>query len=387
MASRSAPHHVALLIETSNAYARGLLSGVWDFVSTHREWSTYLVEYGRDAKDFSWLHDWRGDGVLARIENHSTAETVRRLQVPVVDLSAGRFVPTLPGFETDDAAIAHLAIEHLVERGLAHFAFVGDTRFAWAAKRQFAFRRYVAERGGDIHELELDSAAAGPAGTRRALAEWLLGLPKPIGILACYDLAGMEVLEACKIVDIRVPDDVAVIGVDNDELFCNLATPSLTSIEPDARRTGFLAAELLQQMMTEGVTGHHGLRLVPPRQVVARGTTNVQQVQDPLVLAALSFIRENAAHNPSVDEVADNLGCSRRTLDHRFMKTIGRTTHAEITRARLDLVADMLVTTQLTLPQIATATGFRHPEYMSVLFKKHRGASPGAYRKERRESI
>lgn len=374
--------HVALIVETSNAYARGLLAGIHRYISENPGWSIYIGEHSRQDTDLSWLEGWHGDGAIARIENAETARQVRSLGVPAVDLSAAGLAPEFPCVETDDDAIAAVAVRHFHERGLRNFAFCGDSRFAWSVKRTAAYRRHVAETGSVSHEFELSSAGTA-ADNRRSLVEWLNALPKPVGVLACYDIAGQEILEACKIAGIAVPDDVAVLGVDNDELMCNLTSPPMSSIQSDALGTGHLAASILDRMMT-GEPWLPGLHLLPPLRIASRQSSDLFSVSDPVVARALTFIRDSAGRKVSVTEVLRYAGMSRRALDYRFTNLLGRTVHDEIMRVRMEAVARLLIATDWTLPRIAEHLEFPHSEYMGVAFRRFSGMSPGQYRKSNR---
>lgn len=379
MPSSSSPREVALLIETSNAYARGLLGGVRQYLLEHPGWSIYLGEHSRQDTDLSWLEGWRGDGVIARIENPRIAEKIKELGLPAVDLSAARLLPDLPCVETDDARIAEMAVDHLVSRGLKNLAFCGDERFAWSIKRREWFRIRVAELGFASHEFDL-----APTGTiaqdRAALTRWIRSLPKPIGILSCYDIAGQEVLESCKSAGFAVPDEVAVLGIDNDELICSLTSPPMSSIQSDANRTGYLAASILDHMMS-GRAVEGGLRMIEPLRTVTRQSTDILSVDDPLVSRALRFIRDRADQGVTVLEVERQVGLARRALDIRFRRQIDRTVHGEIERVRMERLAELLMQTDATLPQLAERLGFGHAEYMGVAFKRYTGRSPGEYRR------
>lgn len=377
-----ATKHVALIVETSNAYARGLLAGIRQYVADNPGWSIYIGEHSRQDTDLSWLDGWRGDGVMARIENEETALQVRRLGVPAVDLSAARLAPEFPCVETDDDAIAAAAVQHFAERGIRNFAFCGDARFAWSIKRRAAFRRHVAERSAVSHELGLRSCGTA-ADNRRSMVDWLVGLPKPIGVLACYDIAGQEILEACKIAGITVPNEVAVLGVDNDELICNLTSPPMSSIQPDAFGAGHMAASILDQMIA-GEVWQPSLHLLAPLRIAARQSSDLYSVPDPVVARALSYIRDSAERKLSVTEVLRHAGLSRRALDYRFANLLGRTVHDEIVRVRMDRVASLLISTDWTLPRIADHLEFPHSEHMGVAFRRHTGMSPGQYRRTNR---
>ena len=378
----TATKHVALLVETSNAYGRGLLLGIRNYLIVNPGWSIYLGEHGRHETDLSWLDSWRGHGVIARIENEQTADHVRRLGLPAVDLSAARLLPELPCVETNDDVIAQWAVDHFAVRGLRHFAYCGDVRFAWSVKRGARFAQDVRERGFEPEEFRME-----PSGTladdRLAMADWLQSLPKPVGILACYDIAGQELLEACKIAGLAVPDSVAVIGVDNDELICNLTSPPLSSIQSNAIGTGFLAASLLDEMMA-GEQVDAKLRLIEPLRVVTRQSSDLLSVSDPQVAKALQLIRDHADDGVAVTTVQQAVGLSRRSLDYRFLSVLGRTVHEEITRVRMERLADLLIGTDWTLTRLAESLNFSHSEYMGVAFKKFTGKSPGEYRRANR---
>jgi len=375
-----AAKRVALLIETSNAYARGLLRGIRSYVRAHGDWSLYLGEQRRGESAPRWLPQWQGDGVIARIETAEIARAVLASRLPAVDVSAARHIPELPFVETDDRQIAIAAAQHLLGRGLRHFGFCGDRRFMWSNQRGEHFEQFL--RGAGFACQRYETPARGPrswAADFEALIAWLQHLPTPVGILACYDIRGREVLDACRAAVIRVPDDVAVIGVDDDDLICELAEPRLSSVIPNTHRTGYEAAALLDRLMA----GEHvppGAYLIPPLGIATRHSTDVLAVDDPDVAAALRFIRDHACEGINVENVVAAVALSRRVLEIRFKKATTRTPHEEIQRVQLDRVKQLLTQTDLTLDAIAHRCGFRHTEYMSVAFKRATGQTPGKFR-------
>jgi LacI family transcriptional regulator len=371
---------VALLIETSNAYARGLMHGIVSYMREHRPWSIYLAEHSRGDRPPAWLKDWDGDGVIARIENLAIAQQIRRLRVPVVDVSAARLIPGLPWVETDDAAIACMAAEHLLERGFRHFAFCGDERFNWSRWRREHFEKRIREAG---HPCAVCAPAAtampDPEKEVTAIARWVAGLPKPVGIVACYDFRGHQVLDACRREGVAVPDDVAVLGVDNDELLCDLTDPPMSSVILNTHRTGYQAAALLDRMMS-GETVKAEAYLIEPFGVATRQSTDVLAIEDPNIVAVVRFIREHACEGISMKEVLRALPQSRRQLEARFQKLLGRTPHEEIMRVRLNRAKLLLAESDLTLERIAELTGFPHVEYFSVVFRKETSLPPSRFR-------
>lgn len=375
---------VALIIETSNEYARGLLRGIKDFIREQEPWSLFLSEHSREDQDLSWLRSWRGDGILARIENDAVARYIQETGLPAVDLSAARLLPSIPFVETNDESIARMAADHFIERGFKHFAYYGDSHFIWSQYREMHFTRYVSDAGFfctsfDSHTGEHRKRLWNIEMHR--LMDWLRSLPKPIGIMACFDIRGQQLLEACRLARIRVPDEVAVLGVDNDDLLCELSDPPLSSIIPNTLKTGYHASSLLKRLM-DGETLTSSAHLIEPIGIATRLSTDVLSIHDKHVSEAVRLIRSQASQNINVQDVLGHIPLSRRVLENRFRKAVGRTLHEEIIFAKLKLVKQLLIETELPISLIAERAGFEHAEYMSVMFKKNTGLSPRLYRQQ-----
>jgi LacI family transcriptional regulator len=372
---------VALLVETSNAYARGVLAGIVTYVRGHEPWSLFLPELGRGDTPPAWLARWRGDGIIARIETPEIARAVARTGLPVVDVSAGRHLPSAPWVETDDREIARLAVEHLLERGFRTLGYCGDPRFNWSRWREEHFARRAAEAGVEVRVYRSRSPA--PDRERRELAEWARRLPKPAGVLACYDIMAQRLLDACRDAGVAVPDEVAVLGVDDDPLLCDLASPPLSSVIPNTRRTGYEAAALLARLMSGERVPPEAV-LVPPLGIHTRHSTDVLALEDREIAAAVRFIREHACDGATVADLLKAVPLSRRVLESRYRKATGRTPHQDLLRIRIERVKQLLAETDHSLERIAGLAGFNHPEYMSVAFKRETGMTPGRYRRRAR---
>ena len=386
------PPRVAVVIEASNAYARGLLAGIHRHVREHEPWTVFLPEHGRGAPPLEQLAGWHGDGVIARVETPAIAAVLARMSkkqtIPIIDVSAARLLPIVPYVETDDEAIGRVAADHFAERDFRHYGFVGDPRFRWSDNRCRAFTTAVNARG---HAVDIFPGAVGRRGRRRpaiggdppdddeAIEEWLQSLPKPVAVFACYDIRGRQVLEACRRAGIEVPDQVAVLGVDNDDLLCGLASPPLSSIIPDAVGAGQLAASLLERLMQRERLEREE-RLLPPLGIATRQSTDVLAIDDDLVVAAVRVIRDHACRGIKVADVVASLKTSRRVLEHRFVQRIGHTPHEEIARVQFRRVEQLLRETDLPLAMIAARCGFQHPEYMTVAFTRRYGLPPSRWR-------
>ncbi len=370
---------VALLVETSNSYARGILRGIRSYVESRAQWSLYLGEHRRGEAVPPWLKKWEGDGVIARIETKQIAEELLKRDLPTVDVSAARHIPEVPYVETDDEQFAVAAADHLLGRGFQHLAFSGDSRFMWSNNRREGFQQHVEKAGREVLVHETTASKGNFATERQRLIKWLKSLPKPVGIMACYDIRGRELLNACREAEIAVPFQVAVVGVDDDDLICELSSPPLSSVIPDTHRTGFEAATLLDRMMA-GEKVHVGAHLIPPLGIATRQSSDILAVEDDDVAAALRFIQDHAGEGIQVEDVLQQVPVSRRVLEQKFRQLTGRTPHQEIVRVQVDRVKRLLRNTDLTLEAIAHRCGFKHSEYMSVVFKRVTGTSPGKFR-------
>jgi LacI family transcriptional regulator len=379
------PPHVALLIETSLAYGRGLLRGVARYIHERGPWSIFFCPQGLDASPPSWLGKWRGQGILARIDNRRMARAVLRTGLPIVDVRNAIPGLELPGIGPDNLAVAQLVFQQLLDTGLRQFAFCaaprGENRFLDA--RADAFVQLVEAAG---YPCEVYESQTGRYGTweqgQSRLARWLKRLPKPIGVMACDDDRGLYVLDACLRAKIQVPDQLAVIGVNNDEHLCGLANPALSSVDVGAERIGYEAAALLDRLMA----GEHVPKTIiemAPRGLVVRQSSDLVAISDPHVAAALRLIRLRAAENIAVSDLANSLDISRSTLERRFLKFLGRTPKQEIIRARLTLAKDLLLQTDLPLATIAERTGLRSLGYFCEVFHEKTGCTPGMFRRER----
>lgn len=374
------PPKVALLVETSNAYARGLLLGVKEYIRVHGPWNVHLSEHSRGDRPPSWLAEWDGDGVIARVENKQIARALEALRVPVVDLSSHRYLAGAPVVTTDNAAIARLAFDHFIERGFRHFAYCGVERFAWSVARGGYFDELV-RRAGFACEHYAEPAGFGPDSDAEtdAIAQWLRGLPQPVAVFACYDARGQQLLDAGQRASLAVPDQIAVLGVDNDSLLCELSPPPLSSVVLDTRRTGWEAADLLARLIA-GQRPKAEVRYVPPLGVCTRRSTDTYAVENPQIARVLKVIREQACAGLTVPELLRQCPMSRRVLEQRMKELLGRSPHEEIVRVQIHRVQDLLRTTELTLEEIAERSGFRNAQYLSVVFKREVGQPPSEFR-------
>ncbi len=364
--------------------AAGMLQGVVQHERSHRQWSTFLDDEARTERDPRWLHGEKWHGVISR---HTTPEMVkncRELGIPLVDLNDTPLFPGVPKIRPDNVAIGHLGAEHFLERGFRHFAFCGFSNESWSCARRDGFTEALrlAGQSCEIFDVEYPGLITPEwnASQTGALAAWLLRLPKPTAVMSCVDVRGFQVLNAVHHAGLLVPEEIALLGVNNDTMRCELSYPPLSSVALNHQQSGYEAAAVLDRMLRGEDPGHIDLR-VEPLGVVTRLSTDILAIGDRNVAAALSYIRERACSGISVTEVLRHAGASRSQMEKQFRRFIGRSPQAEIRRVQIARVKELLLETDFPLKTIASMTGFEHLEYMSVVFKRMTGDSPGQFRK------
>jgi LacI family transcriptional regulator len=380
---------IAVLVESTRGYGRGLLAGISSYVRQHESWTIYWQERSLRDPPPRWLRGWDGDGVLARIATPQLARALRALRLPVVDLYGWLPKGDWPCVRTNNREVARLAADHLLERGFRHIAYCGFKGVNYSEERLPLFRQCINDAGLPCHVYQYlrfppsaDLAVREQQGVlyRSDLACWLAGLPKPVGILACNDICGQQVLSACRELGLLVPDQVAVLGIDNDDVLCNLSDPPLSSVDLNSTQIGFEGAMLLARMLRGRSTPRRTI-LVEPRGVVSRRSTDVLAIEDTEIAEAVRLIRTRACDGLTVAELLRSCSLSASSLERRFMQFLGRSPKAEIIRIRLQRVVELLAEPDLSLAAIAARSGFKHPEYLSAVFKKKFGMSPGQYRR------
>ena len=378
------PPKVALLVETSGIYGRQILDGIARFLRGRHGWSIFVEQRELRATPPIWLKHQHWQGVISRVADPGLARDFQRMGVPVVDLNDLYNDLGFPRIISDNPAIGRLGAEHLRERGFRHFGFCGFAGETWSAERREGFVAAVRQMGCDYSIFE--SPWHGPQvpewdHDQRNIRRWIRSCPLPVAILACNDVRGQHVLTACAAEGITVPEEVAVVGVDNEETFCALCSPPLSSIVPNPEQIGYEAATLLEKLMVGKKTAQR-LILIPPIKVVVRQSTEVLAVADRRLVAAVRYIREHALHGCDVRDILRNGSLSRSSLEQLFRKHLGQTPRQVVRSVQLQRAKNLLAESDFPLGKIAELTGFDHPEYFSVFFKRETGQTPGAFRRK-----
>ena len=385
---------VGVIVDPSLPYDREIARGVAQYAREAGNWRLYIEE--EEPRRLPDFQTWAGHGLIASFDDQRVARAVEAAGVPVVAVGggAGYYDPVsrIPYVDTDNERIAEIAAEHLLDRGLQSYGFYGlppSPTAVWSQARARSFMARVSAAGKSCKTFIAGHEATQWQAMQHELVQWIASLPKPVGIMACDDIRARHVLEACRTAGFCVPHDVAVIGVDDDDLLCEFSDPALSSVRQAARRIGLEAARVLDRLMRRsGGKIRPGSRSrperikVPPIGVIARGSTQTVAVADPVIASVIRFVGERACERVGIRDVVRESGLSRWVLEDRFRRAVGHSIHDEILRVRLAEAQRLVTTTDLPLKVIAPRAGFLSVSYMTTLFRRHRGTTPAAMRRD-----
>jgi LacI family transcriptional regulator len=369
-----------------------MLRGIVRYSRFHGPWILYreppfyrmppYCPQPRQARAVTRLQDHGIDGVIAFAANCAQLREFIPPGFPAVVLPIEDKTPDCCSIVEKDNAVGRIAAEHFLERGFTRFAFCGFDHMYWSRVRQEGFVRRLAKDGLTVRLYEPPGPPARVPweAEQASMADWLKSLPKPVGLLACNDDRAQQVFEADKAAGVRVPDEIAILGVDNDDMICELTNPPLSSVAMSFEEAGYEAAAQLDRQMT-GKEVSAGEIYLRPTHIHTRQSTDVLAVEDPAVAKALRFIRDHACDILSVDDVVEATAISRRLLERHFRQTLGISIYREIQRVRVERACQMLVETNWSLANIAEQCGFSNAIHFGVAFKRQMKVTPEQHRR------
>jgi LacI family transcriptional regulator len=370
------------LIPAWSDYGRGLIEGVWEFAQQHGPWLLEM-QPGEPDENTAMPRGWSGDGVIASIHTRRLAAKLRALGVPVVNVSGSvREGVDFPRVTSDARAVMRMAVAHLREKGLKHLAFCGEPQRPFIDFWTDAFRSVMAEDGTEA-VIYQPSARIGPKAGLEARhndrRRWIESLPKPVGIIGWATGICRYLAIACTEGNIKVPEQVAILSLETEDLLGRVVHPPLSGVDIPIRRIGYEAAAQLDRLLRGEPATPHEIYL-PPLGVTTRQSTDLVACRDPQVQQVLRFIRDHAHEGIDVRTVLKAVPMARRSLERRFQELLGRSPADEIRRVKINRVRHLLDTTRMSIPDIAEACGFKYVEHMIPVFKKHHGSTPSRYR-------
>ncbi|MFI4911893.1 MAG: substrate-binding domain-containing protein [Sedimentisphaeraceae bacterium JB056] len=386
---------ILLMIGVATEYERGLITGIAKYSEIHGPWTFYRMApfyyddypYSRkfaEKKVMDHLAEWSPDGVIAMAPEKLLGR-ILDFNVPLIaatSVSSDR-LENVPIISADYEQMGKVAAEHLINKGFKSFAFCGIGETVWAKQREVGFARTLGEFGFEANVYSPPSKIKDRhwAFEQRFLADWIDSLPKPLGVMACNDNRSQQVMEACKIRDIKVPEQVAILGVDNDKFVCDLSRPTLSSIILDTEGAGFKAAQILHDMIDGRAPDSYDIK-IHPIGIEPRRSTDILAIEDDEVARAVNFINENFKRNIQVDDVVTASYTSRRTLERRFKENLGTSVNSEIKRLRIEHISRLLLNTNMSVTEIAKTMGFVETDHFSRYFGSIMGLTPVAFRKK-----
>ncbi len=372
-----------MLVDTSTSWGRRIHEGIHNYTQRHGRWKLFVEARGMEER-LALPRGWNGDGVIARVSTRNMARELSGLSIPVVNVSSIQIQgPTFPQVTSDLVASAKIAAGHLLDRGFRNFAYFSLRGLEYVAKHQQAFSGSVSQSGFTCAVLAVDPVKGAEPDWNLDLAKlgtWLKTLPKPLAVLTWNPSSAREIIFACQAANLLVPEDVAVLSSSDDDLLCRLLDVDISALLVAAETLGFEAARILDRLMC-GQKAPDKPILIPPVGVVTRQSTDTLAINDRAVVKAVSFIRENLSQPLHVAEIARHAGVSRRVLERRFHHHLERSPAEEIRRARLRKAQELLLNTDMPVPELSEAAGFGSPEYMAYVFRKECNMTPVEYRR------
>ena len=374
---------VLLLVETASGYGRGILQGIGQYVREHGPWDIYFEEGGLQDRLPRFLEHWKGDGILTRTMLRSSATRLRSLRIPMVEL-LGEKADLAAKVHCDNAAVGRMAADHLLDCGLKHFGFFAFGEAWWIAMFREGFRQMLVQRQLTCHAYEPPRAnhvllPKWRETQRKGVVDWLLSLPRPVGIFTVSPAAASRLLDLSRSLGLIAPEEIAVITAAEDPTICDVTTPPLSSVDLNSAGVGYAAAAMLDRMMAGKAPPKHTLWL-PPTRVTVRKSTEILAIDDADVVQAIRFIRQHACQGIGVPQVVGAVGLSRRVLERKCRQHLGRTPREEIMRVRIDHAKMLLSQTDMLIERISQKCGFRDARNFARDFMREVKSTPRRYR-------
>ena len=390
----SKPHRIALLFNANKVYDRQVIAGIGQYLtSTRVKWDLFMEEDFRSRT--VGIHQWRGDGIIADFDDPVVGEALASMPIPVVAVGGSyadeaQYPHNIPYVATDNHKLVRLAYDHLIEQGLQRFAFYGLPPCPgnrWAHEREMAFLQMVRADGLEGSVYRGSSTSAGGWGrAQEDLVAWVRSLPKPIGIIATTDARARHLLQACIVADVPIPEQIAIVGIDNDPIAQLLCRIPLTSVIQGAEEMGRMAAQVLHQMLHGGDCSTTRV-MVPPVGINVQATSLHQPLKSPYVMRAKHYIRQYACLGIKTEQVADYVGISRTLLEEHFKRELKQSVHQTILEHKLEMARSMLADPSIPLTDVAVRSGFTSLQYMYAVFRREFNCTPRQYMENAREGM
>jgi LacI family transcriptional regulator len=379
-------HKIILLIDISEEYGQNLLKGISKYSKEHGPWIFckmplfYRETLGMEGI-VNFAKEWEADGIIGQLYNDQDIKKVLDAGIYLIAEDFKERFSDISNITGGYYEAGEMGAEYFLKKGFKNFAFYGFKNIVWSRERSEGFENHLNAQGYDVHHFDQDKAPTRELWYYKpsALSQWLQSLPKPVAIMACDDERGQHITEACKHTNIQIPEEIAVLGVDNDVLTCNLSDPPLSSINLDIQKGGYEAARMMDIMIQTKEQLNQNI-IVLPTQVITRQSTDIASTNDKYIAKALKFIHQHIDSSINVADVIKQVPLSRRGLEKRFKDTTGIGVYKYIYNLQIQKFAERLLETDKSIFEIALESGFSNSKNISRQFKQVKGCTPIQYR-------
>lgn len=379
-------YKIILLLDFAEEYSKGLLRGISQYSMEHGPWTYcrmplyYRETIGMDGI-LQWAKEWGAHGIIGQLYNDINVKNILASGIPVIAQDFKERFDEIPNITGSYRKAGVMGAEYFLKKGYKNFAFYGFNDIVWSRERAEGFEERVDKAGYEVHYFEHRKSRSTDLWYYKSnsLSQWLKSLPKPIALMACDDNQGLHITEACRQFQIRIPEEVAVLGVDNDEMLCDLSDPPLSSIAMDIERGGYDTAKLLDELIGGSKAAYD--IIVKPTQIITRQSTDIYATNDVHIASTLRFIHKNIEKNLHVDEIVKQVPLSRRSLEKRFLQITGMPVYKYIFNLRMEKFTQKLLETDQTIFEIALEMGLNDSKNIARQFKHVKGCNPVEYRK------
>lgn len=374
---------VILLIDCASEFDRKLLRGIMKYSKEHGPWLFYRIPSdfrgGQDREEWvlEWARKWNADAVIGRCDEDKVG-LLSQLDIPIVlqnNVTRSDVYSNLTG---DYVGTGRIAAAYFKTKLFVNYAFFGVKHIIWSEERCSGFRDVVQENGGRFYSYKTDPSVTFD---RNEISSWLTSLPKPVALFCCDDAHALFITETCNILGLRIPEDVSILGVDNDELLCGISDPPISSVELDVERGGYETCTLLHRQILDGSRKPFNV-VINPVGVVQRQSTDVYNITEPYVARIVNYIDENFGSDIAIESLLDLVPLSRRSIETKFKEVMGTSIYQYVLRIRVEHLAHLLITTDRPVFEIAYEVGFGERGNFARIFKKLKGCSPQEYRQK-----
>lgn len=374
---------ILLLLDYSSIFDRKLLKGIVEYSKKNGPWifyrlpSYYKKLYGEKGI-MEWAKKWKADAIIGQLNNEGL-NLSDKLNIPVILQNYHHRSIKYSNITGDYKGTGTMAANFFIKRMFTNYAYFGIKGVVWSDERMEGYKKKIKYSGGNYFSFE---CSTDKDKIRKEVSEWLRNLPKPIALFCCDDEHALYISEICKLENINIPEDISLLGVDNDELICNISDPPISSIELEVEKGGYMVGKHIHQLIKNEVNDPFNI-VINPIQIILRQTTEKHNIQDPYILKIVKYIESNYSSDLSIDKLITKYPFSRRNLEIRFKKAMKNTLYQYILNCRIERLAYLLIATELSLSELAIEVGFKDYTNISRLFKKYKGCTPIEYRKKK----